>query len=125
MVTLIDTLQEISSDPDKLENYLDDNFHDVYDFFYSEKYTVLLSLKGRIEHFILFNQSVYRTLDFRKVNNLAFICLLLDISERLGLLTAFNLLYGLLDRHQFQIGKRLEAAALYLVDINSSEDYLS
>lgn len=123
-MTLIDTLQSVSSDATQLENYLEDNFQEVYDFFNSEKYSVLLDDKNKIQRYILFHHRVFRELDIRNKTNLSFISLLLDISERFGFLTEFKLLHDFLHQQDFNFGKRLLAAAYYLVGINTSDDYL-
>lgn len=122
---LIDELQSASTDVHKLEKYLNKNFQEIYDFFIYGKHNVLLELKDKINRYIALNISLLRKLDIKSSINLSFITLLLDVSERLGFLMEFKLLYTHLHEQQFNIGRRLEAASLYLVGIHTLDEYIN
>ncbi|MBE2255904.1 MAG: hypothetical protein IAE65_06850 [Ignavibacteria bacterium] len=56
---------------------------------------------------------------------MSFLSLLLDVCERLGLRAQFKLLYQFLSISNYNVGKRLKASALYLINVNDVIDYLS
>lgn len=122
---MIDILQRVSTDATQLQDYLSENFQEVYDFFNNEKYSILLAERDNLQRYILFKNQVFRDLDINNKINLSFITLLLDVSERFGFLREFQLLYEQLKNQAFDFGKRLEAASHYLVGINTSGDYLN
>ncbi|MBS1685364.1 MAG: hypothetical protein JSS76_11430 [Bacteroidetes bacterium] len=121
---LIDDLQRHTSDSDTLERYLIDNFQDVTDFLSYTKYSVLLQSRDRFEKYIQLNRNVILELNVSSKNNLSFISLLLDVCERLGLISCFTFLFQHLQLQDYIIGRRLSAAALYLVNIRNEGDYL-
>lgn len=122
---VVEDLQNASSDVASLQNYLSDNFAQVYDFFTHQKHSELVKLRSRLNGYISLNWIVIRELDITDKTNLAFISLLLDISEELGLLAPFRFLYDHLKGKDYNIGERLKAASLYLIGIRTADDYVS
>jgi hypothetical protein len=122
---MINTLNAVSADTLHLQEYLNENFQEVYDYFSNEKHSVLLQHRGDIDRYILLKIQTFRQLDIHNNINLSFLTLLLDVSERFELRGPFQSLYDILKHQNFNFGKRLEAAALYLISVNTAEDYLN
>lgn len=121
---LLDDLLAVSCDVASLQQYLKTNFEYVYDFFNNQKHNELVSSRDKLNRYIQLNRNVVLALDISKKNSLAFISLLLQISEELGLLGSFRFLYEHLKGKDFNIGLRLEAASFYLIGIKTVDDYL-
>jgi hypothetical protein len=117
-------LKNSTTDVSTLENFLNSNFQDVYDFFVTQKHSEIIKHKAAIKKYIALNLNYFRQLDITSSTNLSFISILLDVSERLGFLMEFRILYEHLKNQNYTIGKRLEAASLYLISINTADDYL-
>ena len=121
----IQTLQSKTTDPISLQSYLADNFENVYDFFELQKHSDLLESKEELRRYIALNWLGLSQLDKNDKTYLSFLSLLLDICERLGLRAQFKLLYDFLSHCDFNIGNRLQASALYLINITTVDDYLN
>jgi tetratricopeptide (TPR) repeat protein len=122
---LVEDLQKASSDVASLQKYLVDNFEKVYDFFIHQKHSDLLASRDKLNRYIQLNRNVILQLEIKNKTNLAFISLLLDISEELGLLAPFRFLYDHLQRKEYNVGERLNAASLYLIGVRTADDYLN
>ncbi len=122
---VIDDLLKVSSDSTTLENYLSDNFQEVYDFFNHTKHTSLIASRDKINRYIALNRGVILQLNISNKTNLSFISLLLDISERLSLLASFRYLFEHLQGKGYNIGSRLQAASQYLIGVTTVDDYLN
>jgi hypothetical protein len=122
---VLDDLQGATVDALTLELFLDDNFEEVYDFFKYQKHANLIEFRESINKYISLNRGVIVSIDVNKPTNLSFLALLLDISERLVLISTFKYLFEHLEKHQVSnIGKRARAASHYLIGIKSVSDYL-
>jgi len=121
---LLDDLLASSGDVVSLQEYLKINYEYVYDFFNNQKHDKLVSYRAKLNRYIQLNRNVILSLDIYERNSLAFISLLLQISEELSLLSSFRFLYEHLKAKDFNIGTRLEAASFYLIGIKSVDDYL-
>ena len=119
----IEELQAASMNAASLQYFLSENFEKVYDLFSNKSHSELTESRERINRYIQLNRNVILELDISVKTNLAFITLLIDISEQLGLLASFRFLYKHLEGNNYNIGERLKAAALYLIGIKSDEDY--
>ena len=122
---VIDDLQSVTTDSTTLQNYLSDNFQEVYDFFSHTPHTSLIESREKINRYIALNRGVILQLDISNKTNLAFISLLLDISERLGLIASFRFLFEHLQGKDYDIGIRLKAASQYLIGVTNADDYLN
>jgi hypothetical protein len=122
---VVEDLQNASVDVASLENYLSDNFEKVYDFFTHQKHSDLVASRDKLNRYIQLNRNVILQLDIDNKTNLAFISLLLDISEELGLIASFRFLYDYLKGKEFNIGERLKAASLYLIGVRTADDYVN
>ncbi len=122
---VIEDLQKASGNVASLQSYLSDNFDQVYDFFTHQKHSELVASRDKLNGYIRLNQNVILQLDIDDKTNLAFISLLLDISEELGLIGSFRFLYEHLKDKDYNIGERLKAASLYLIGVNTADDYIN
>jgi hypothetical protein len=122
---VVEDLQNASGDVASLQNYLSDNFEQVYDFFTHQKHSDLVASREKLNRYIQLNRNVILQLNINDKTNLAFISLLLDISEELGLIGSFRFLYDYLRGKEFDIGERLKAASLYLIGIRTADDYVN
>ena len=122
---VVEDLQNASSNVASLQNYLSDNFDKVYDFFTHQKHADLVASRDKLNRYIQLNRNVILQLDIKNKTNLAFISLLLDISEELGLLAPFRFLYDHLQGKEYNIGERLKAASLYLIGVRTADDYVN
>lgn len=122
---LIQDLQNASCDVTSLQNYLSDNFEQVYDFFTHQKHSNLLASRNILYRYIQLHRNVIIQLNISEKRNLAFISLLLDISEELGLLSPFDFLYKHLHENDYNVGERLKAASLYLIHKGTAGDYVN
>ena len=83
---LLDDLIASSCDVVSLQQYLKINYEYVYDFFNNQKHDKLVSYRDKLNRYIQLNRNVILSLDIYERNSLAFISLLLQISEELSLL---------------------------------------
>lgn len=121
----IDKLFTASESRKKLQEYLTDQLPSVYDYFNNTPHSELIKSRHQICEFISSRRKTILSLETSNLTNLAFISLLLDISERLGLIAIFSFLFKSLKSTEFNIGHRLLAAAGYLIDVKKSEEYLN
>jgi hypothetical protein len=118
-------LQSKTNNSTELENYLSANFEKVYDFFELQKHSDLLKSKEELRRYVSLNWQVLNQLSETNTTNLSFLSILLEVCERLGLRAQFKLLYEFLSTSNYNIGKRLNASALYLINVNEVNDYLT
>jgi hypothetical protein len=124
MISLLE-LQNQTGNATLLENYLSANFEKVYDFFELQKHSDLLKSKDELKRYVALNWQVLNQLSNTNITNLSFLSLLLDVCGRLGLRAQFNLLYDFLANSNFNVGNRLKASALYLINVIEVNDYLT
>lgn len=119
---IFEELLQNSSTTDELENYLHLNIGKIYSLANSH-YSVLINEKPLIRRFITIKRPIYGTLDFNKSQNKAFISILFDFCERFGLINTVAIEDTLLKRELY-IGKRREAAKLFLLQIKEPQNYI-
>lgn len=107
-----------------LQSYVDKNIKEIYDYFAFQNHKELVSQKNDINKFIQFRRTEILGLDTNVNNNLTFISLIIDVSERLGLFSSFSYLYDHLLKSQFNVGKRIEAASKFLIGVKTKDDYI-
>lgn len=120
---ILNSLKENSGDITLLEEYINNNYQDLYDFFYNSNKDELSKDKDDIKQYIDSNYTNIRMLDNENNLNLDFIALLIDVCEKLDLLMEFKLLYQILDKSNYNIGNRLKSTSLYCMNINNYSDY--
>ncbi len=124
-MNIIIDLETSSTGVASLQSYLRNNFAKLYDFFIYEKHSNLVLEKNRINKYIQSNRNLILQLDVQDKLNISFISLLLDACEKLRLRSCFSFLYNHLIANRFNVGKRLEAASFYMMNVKSDYDYLS
>jgi len=122
-------LNSNSTNRDELEKYILIAFPEISDGFNQNFFSLSLTeftfIKDRIKDYITSNIRIIRQLNTSNKANMSYIALLLDVSENLALLMEFQILYKFLIRNDsFVLGKRLQAASLYLINIKKACDYL-
>ncbi len=122
----MDILEKLVDNVDttkKLSVFITNHNNELYDFLFTQNFTQLNDSKDRIDNLILNNIQKIRRLNFSNNESIFFVNMLLDTSERLGLLLSFQRLYNLLFKNNCSIGNRLTASSLYLIGIRNINDY--
>lgn len=101
-----------------LDAFIKENIHIISELNNSE-YRSILSTKDSIERFILLKSNLIEKLDYKKSYNKAFISILLDYCERFNFRAATQIVYFILESNEINIGHRLQAALLFLYNIDS------
>ncbi len=117
-MTLFEKLFTIADSADSLDSFLSESMQSVNDFYNSE-YISVLDSRDSIERFILFKSNIIEQLDYKKSYNKAFISILLDFCERYNFISATPRIYSVLEQNDINIGHRLQAALLFLYNIDS------
>lgn len=115
---LFEKLFAVSDSADSLDSFLIEEMQSLNDFYNSE-YSNVLTSKESIERFILLRSSIIEQLDYNKSYNKAFISILLDFCERFNFIAATPRIYSVLEKNGINIGHRLQAALLFLYNIDS------
>lgn len=116
MILKIYSINEI----EELDLYLKNNILSIFDQFNSS-YTDLKELKKSIRDLIREKYQMFSELDFSQSYNTAFILLLFDYSERFKLISPARLILNIIEVNKLSLGKRLEAAKLFLFTHHPSE----
>ena len=122
MVNLLKELNDCKN-AEELENYLSINIDKVYDKFLNTDFIVLNGLKSNIDKYLSQNLRTITSIDLSNKNNLAFLSILLDISERFEFTLQFQRIYKSLKSKNYNFGERLEASSLFLIGIRTIDDY--
>ncbi|MCD8408531.1 hypothetical protein LNI96_11445 [Tenacibaculum dicentrarchi] len=120
---IFNKLISASTDEENLSDFLENNISELYDFLLTQKFEDLSTYKNKIESYILQNLRLIRQLDFSNSKTITFTTLLLDVSERFSFFMSFQRLYRLLERNGCKISNRLQASSLFLIGVNSINDY--
>jgi hypothetical protein len=121
---LFEKLFAVSDSADLLDSFLIAEMQSINDFYNSE-YSNVLASKESIERFILFKSNIIEQLDYSKSYNKAFISILLDFCERYNFIAATPKIYSVLEKNDINIGHRLQAALLFLYNIDSIPTLIS
>lgn len=97
-----------------LNVYIRENFPGIYDYLILSNHRRLFAQREDINGFLHDRRNEILALDFNVKINIAFLSLLVDVSERLRLRSTFRYLYAHLEKHDFSIGRRLEASKKYI-----------
>ncbi len=120
---ILDSLADNVESSKKLSKYITNHNNEIYDFLFTQSFAQLINSKERIDNLILINIQKIRRLDLNDNDSIFFLNMLLDTSERLGLLLSFQTLYNLLSKNNISIGNRLVASSQYLIGIKNIKDY--
>ena len=122
MIKLLKELNDCKS-ADELENYLSINIDNVYDNFLNTDFIVINDFKSSIDKYLSQNLRTITSIDLSNHNNLAFLSILLDISERFEFTLQFQRIFRSLKSKNYNFGERLEASSLFLIGIRTIDDY--
>lgn len=121
---MIEDLIAASAEALSLEDFISENFEEIQDYFNWNTDNFLEENKSWIQGFITGKRRVLLNLPPTE-KNLAFLALLLDISERMGLINGFQYLFRHLQGKGYNVGSRLIAASYYLIGADRSDAYVS
>ena len=122
-MSFIKKLFNASISLDNLNEFIQNNSVEIYDFFISQKNSSINNHRVEIENFILPKYNVFRNLDFTNTKNQTFLFCLIDVSQRFGLATEFQQLFNLAKKNNVPLNNRLNAASLFLIGINNINNY--
>lgn len=120
---MINELTQAAADVTTLDSFVDQNFESIFDYFTWETDASLSTDLLRIKEFITRNRIKLLQLPISD-RNLAFLFLLLEVAERLGLSSQFRYLYDFLRQQGYLMPDRMEASARFLIGINTDSEFL-
>jgi len=106
-----------------LENFINTNFQEIYDFFHNQTQTELYSYKKEIKQYFRQARREIISLDCSNKINGDFIALLIESCEKLHLFMEFGLFYDYLSKCGYKLGDRLQATHHYCSSIKKFDDY--
>jgi hypothetical protein len=122
-MSFIKKLLNASISLDNLNEFIQNNSVEIYDFFISQKNSSINTHRGEIENYILPKYNVFMNLDFTNAKNQTFLFCLIDVSQRFGLATEFQQLFNLANNNNVPLNNRLNAASLFLIGINNINNF--
>ena len=118
-MSFIKKLLNASISLDNLNEFIQNNSVEIYDFFISQKNSSINTHRGEIENYILPKYNVFKNLDFTNAKNQTFLFCLIDVSQRFGLATEFQQLFNLANNNNVPLNNRFNAASLRINEIFS------
>lgn len=122
-MTLFLRLINSSTSVDTLDTFLSENIQSFYDLHDSD-ITNLTTERNDIRMFIETKSLLLENLDFSSNINKSFVSILFDLTERFGFLSVVRI-ENTLSKHTLYLGKRRQAAKLFLLNIRNNNDYLN
>lgn len=122
-MNILDKLSTISKNEKDLETFIEEHLTEIYAFFLSQSSSDLKPFREQIKTYLDSNLRIFKKLDFSNSSVSNFILILLEISERFAFLSTFSRLFKLLQKNNCEIGHRLKASSLFLMNIKSINDY--
>jgi len=120
---LFEELIAVSNSVEDLERFLYDNMRKIYDF-YDSSYSTISESKESIKTFLQLKRDLLENINYTTIQNKAFISILFDLCERFGLIETVAI-ENTLQKREIYLGKRREAAKLFLLQIRDNDDYLN
>lgn len=111
-------------DSKSLSIFLEVNFNSINDLLNFSNNELKLE-KQYIEEFILLKRNIIENLDFDINAHKIFVIYLFDFCVRLNLIAASQIIYSILEGSNIRISSRLEAAKIYLLEVNFNDEYIS
>lgn len=108
------TIENFDFNAASLGVYIRENFPAIYDFFILSNHSCLLAQREEINKFLHLRRDEIIALDFNVKLNIAFLTLLVDVSERLRLRSTFRYLFDHLEKQEFSIARRLKATKKFI-----------
>jgi hypothetical protein len=122
-MTLFRKLINASSNVDSLSSFLSENIQLFYDL-HNSNIKNLNAEKEDIREFIETKKLFLERLDYTTNTNKSFVSIIFDLAERFGFLSIVNI-ENTLKKNELYLGKRRDAAKLYLLNIRNNLDYNS
>lgn len=122
MTNLLKELSECNNG-DELQEYLSENIDNVHNLLLNSDYAELNINRQIIDNYLHLKLKVICSLNTEIEDNLTFLTILLDISERFELSMPFQKIYRTLKNINYSYGERINASALFLFGINTIHDY--
>lgn len=122
-MTLFRRLINSSASVDSLNDFLSENIQSFYDL-HNSSIANLNTEKEDIREFIETKKLILERLDYTTNTNKSFVSIIFDFAERFGFLSVVNI-ENTLRRNELYLGKRRDAAKLYLLNIRNNNDYIS
>jgi hypothetical protein len=119
---MLNKLKNNSSTKIQLENFINSNFQEIYDFFYNQTQVDLYKYKKEIKQYLKQTKKLITSLDCSNKINGDFIALMVETCEKLHLLMEFKLFYNYLSQCGYTLGDRLKAIYDYY-SIRKFNDY--
>ena len=115
-------LEKLKNSPN-LEDFINNSFQEIYDFFHNQTQTELYLYKKEIKQYLRQSKREITLLDCSKKTNGDFIALLIDSCEKLHLFMEFGLFYDYLSKCGYRLGDRLQSSHQYCNGIKKFDDY--
>lgn len=122
-MNILNNLKENSTTNINLENFINKNFQEIYDFFYNQTQIDLYKDKQKIKQYFKYSQIVITSLNCKDKINGDFIALLIETCEKLHLLMEFKIFYDYLAKSDYVLGNKLKASSYYRTNIRKFDDY--
>lgn len=106
-----------------LNTFLSENIQSFYAL-HNSNIERLNKEKNDIRDFIESRRLIFEQLDFTSNTNKSFVSIIFDFAERFGFLSIVNI-ENVLKRNELYLGKRREAAKLFLLGIRNNNDYIT
>ena len=119
----LERLASLSNSSKRLDHFIEHHIEDIISFF-DYDYTILKSKRFEIEEYIIDFEEIIEQLDYSKFYNSYFILKLLEFYEKFRLSGGFEVAYSISKNNELGIGKRLEIAKKFLLEIRKKEDHL-
>lgn len=122
-MTLYRRLINSSASVDSLNVFLSENIQSFYDL-HNSSIANLNTEKEDIREFIQTKRLILERLDCTTNTNKSFVSIIFDFAERFGFLSVVNI-ENTIRRNELYLGKRRDAAKLYLLNIRNNNDYIN
>jgi len=122
-VNILNNLKHNSSTNLQLENFINSNFQEIYDFFYNQAQVDLYKYKSEIKQYFRQSKNQIRFLNCSNKLNGDFIALIVETCEKLHLYMEFKIFYDYLSKCGYTLGSRLESTHYYCSGIKKFDDY--
>lgn len=122
-MTLFRSLINSSASVESLNTFISENIQSFYEL-HNSSITRLNTEKEDIREFIETKKLILERLDYTSNTNKSFVSIIFDFAERFGFLSIVNI-ENTLRRNELYLGKRRDAAKLYLLNIRNNNDYIN
>jgi len=122
-MTLFRRLINSAESVDSLNLFLSENIELFYEL-HNSPIASLNAERESIREFIETKKLILERLDYSANTNKSFVSIIFDFAERFGFISVVNI-SNTLTRNELYLGKRRDAAKLYLLNIRNNNDYIN